>query len=151
MEKAEILVVDDDKEIREMLKELFEAEGYRVATASTAMEGVKMIETDLQRFNVVVSDIMMPGISGLEFLKEIKKITKYIEVILMTGYSTMELAIDCLDQGAFSYLEKPLDQIETILDRVKMAVEYQRHKREIVFKAFQTKKKKAKDVSRVVM
>lgn len=144
MEKTEILVVDDDKEIREMLKELFEAEGCRVATASTAMEGIKMIETDLHRFNVVVSDIMMPGMNGVEFLKQIKKITKYVEVILMTGYSTMELAIDCLEEGAFSYLEKPLDQIETILERVKMAVQYHRHKREIVLKAFQNKKKKEK-------
>lgn len=142
MEKADILVVDDDREIREMLKELFEAEGYRVETASTAMDGIKMIGADLHRFNVVVSDIMMPGMNGVEFLKQIKERNKYTEVILMTGYSTMELAIDCLDLGAFSYLEKPLDQIETILERVKMAVDYQRHKREIVFKAFQTKKKK---------
>ena len=142
MGKTNILVVDDDQEIREMLKDLFETEGYSVATASSSLEGIKMIETDACRFSVVVSDIMMPGINGVEFLKQIKKITKCIEVVMMTGYSTMELAMECLEQGAFSYLEKPLDRIDTILERVKMAVEYQRHKKEIVLKAFQTKKRK---------
>lgn len=139
MGKIDILIVDDDAEIREMLRDLFEMEGYGVATASTAREGIQMIESNVDRFQVVVSDIMMPDINGVEFLKQIKKITKFIEVILMTGYSTMELVMECIELGAFSYFEKPLDQVDSILDRVRMAVEYQSHKKEIVLKAFQKK------------
>lgn len=145
MGKPYILVVDDDEDIREMLGILLKNEGYDVATASSGAEGLKIMEDDLQReFNVVITDIMMPDMTGVEFLKKIKNFSMTVEVIMMTGYSTIERAMECIELGAFSYLEKPFGQLEDILDRVARALDNQHHKKEIILQAYKTVRKKKK-------
>ncbi len=145
MKKSNILVVDDDAGTRTMLEDLFVEEGYNVITTSSATEGLKMIEKDLQYFHVVVTDIMMPDINGVEFLKKIKERTLTIEVIVITGYSTMKLAVECIEEGAFNYLEKPFGQVDTILKNVRLAIDLQRHKMESILKAYQTIKNRGEN------
>jgi len=106
MSKA-ILVVDDEKEICTVLSDNLSQEGYRVFTANngkTALELVKKEKPDL-----VLLDIRMPEMDGIEVLRRIKKIKKEIVVIMLTAYGTLETARKAMKLGAYDYITKPFD------------------------------------------
>lgn len=115
-----ILVVDDEKSIRVTLKRFLENEGYKADAAETAMQAIDLIETN--PYDIILSDIIMPKMSGVEFLGEVKKTLPDSPVIMMTGEPTVETAVIALQRGAFDYLRKPIQKDE-MLKSVKQAIQ----------------------------
>ena len=117
-----ILIIDDDPEILKMLATILVGENYRVFPAERGKEAIKMYQSN--PIDLVITDISMPGMSGLEVLKAIKQIDIDMEVIVLTGIATFENAVQALkEDGAFNYLTKPLEDIEDLLITVKRAIE----------------------------
>lgn len=113
-----ILVVDDEPDVCLGIKHLVRSLGCEVKTASSAEMALTMFETD--KFDLVLSDISMPGMKGNELLKVIKSKWPFTEVILITGFGTIELAVSCLQAGAAHFIAKPFDndEIKDLVARV---------------------------------
>ena len=105
MSQPRILVVDDEAVIREAVKRILEQEGYQVITATSGHTALEKVQND--DFTVVISDLKMPGMGGMEVLKSIKILQPDVPVIIITGYATVETAVDAIKNGAFDYLSKP--------------------------------------------
>ena len=103
----EILLVDDEKDFVEMLSMRLEDEGHRVRAAYSGQEA--MTELDRAEPDVVVLDIKMPGMDGIQALKKIKADHPIVEVIMLTGHGAVDTAVEGLKAGAFDYLLKPAD------------------------------------------
>lgn len=113
-----ILIVDDEPEYRETLNFLFESAGYTSKMAVSAKEALEMMEKEY--FPIVVTDIMMEGMDGIDFLQTVKK--KYrdeIEVIMVTGFGSIETAVETMKKGAFGYFIKSHDPDELLLELKK--------------------------------
>jgi len=110
-----ILVVDDKEQMREVLRKFLAAENYAVATAENAAEALKKF--DETRFDVVLSDIKMPGMDGTELLAEILKKAPRTIVILMTAFGSIEAAVAAIKLGAADYVSKPF-QMDDVLFRI---------------------------------
>jgi putative nucleotidyltransferase with HDIG domain len=119
--KSTILIVDDEREITEILCDLFSSQ-YDCATAGSAEEALEQLTQ--REFSLVVSDITMPGMSGLEMLPHVKDRSPNTVIVMISGMQTVESAIEALRLGAFDYLMKPFDlrQVEAV---VKRALEHQ--------------------------
>src|SRR5262245_4964556 len=102
-----VLVVDDMPAVREMLTRALSSEGYRVASAGSGEEALSRIAE--QDFDVILTDILMPGIGGLEVLERSRRLSPRAAVILITGHATLDTAVAALRRGACDYLEKPVD------------------------------------------
>ncbi len=121
--KGKLLIVEDEKSMREVLKILLEGEGYDVVTASDGLEGIACLDNDI--FDLVVTDIKMPKVDGFEVLKKIKEISPDTIVIMITAFGTKDSAIEAMKLGAYDYISKPfnIDEIRLI---VKKAIEKKR-------------------------
>lgn len=117
-----ILVVDDEIGIRQSLKKILEKEGYEVLTASNGEEAFKVIRSDA--VDLLISDIRMAGMDGLELLKVCKSVSPYTEVIMITGYASVDTAVDSMKQGAYDYITKPFKKAD-IVKAVQKAIEKQ--------------------------
>jgi putative nucleotidyltransferase with HDIG domain len=118
-EKTTVLVVDDEKSICDILSQYLQRIGYAVFTAGS---GEKAIETARNnRIDLVLSDIKMPGLSGVDLLKLVKEENQATPVILTTGYPTLDTAIEALKLGAYDYLTKPF-HLEEIGEKIKRAL-----------------------------
>lgn len=115
----EILVVDDELSMREFLKILLEKEGYRVSAAANAEEAISLLQTE--QFELVISDVRMPGIGGLSLLERIKETNNNLPVIMITAYASPENAVRAMKEGAFDYITKPF-KVDEIIDNVKKAL-----------------------------
>ena len=120
-----ILVVDDDEALRESLAMLLAAEGYEVATACDAPAALACLETPV---DVVLCDVRMPGMDGLELLPELIRRLPGAPVLLMSAYGSGDLAVEALKRGAFDYLAKPFQPAEVLL-AIKKARERERLRR----------------------
>lgn len=116
-----ILLVDDEQGIRESLTVMLQIEGYHVTAMENALKALELIETG-SSFDFIVSDIKMPGMSGLEFLKKIRKKDTDSVVIMITAYGDHKTSIEAVQNGADDYINKPVKSEELIL-RMKMAQE----------------------------
>src|SRR5215510_1905943 len=116
---ADILVVDDDDVIRETLHELLSAD-YSCQTADTAEEALAKLEA--QRFDVVLTDISMPGLNGTELLKRVLEKYPGTPVIVVSGHSDQDNAQTLISRGAFDYLLKPF-RLEVVEESVKRALQ----------------------------
>jgi len=110
MSEEKILVVDDERVVRDIFTTAFDE--YRVVTVSSAQEAMDILRRP-NDIDLVVSDMMMPGLKGTDLLKEIKRINPNHKVIILTGYSSKEVAIEALRSGADEYIEKPFDIAKT--------------------------------------
>jgi two-component system, NtrC family, response regulator PilR len=121
--KGKILIVEDEKSMREVLKILLEGEGYEVMTASDGLEGIAHLDKDI--FDLVVTDVKMPKVDGFEVLKRIKDISPDTIVIMITAFGTKESGVEAMKLGAYDYISKPfnIDEIRLI---VKKAIEKKR-------------------------
>ena len=115
-----ILIVDDEKSIRLSLADELEDEGYRVSTAANGEEAFKLLAEE--DFDLVITDLVMEGIDGIEVLKKAKTLDPVLSVLILTGYGNLETAIAALRLGADDYLLKPCE-IDELLLRVKRCLE----------------------------
>ncbi len=102
-----MLIVDDERSVRESLMHWFLPEGYRVETAAGATEALEKMRDS--SFDVVLLDIKMPGMDGIELQQRLKEIDSQMAVIIMTAYATVDTAVQALKQGAYDYITKPVD------------------------------------------
>lgn len=105
--KTKLLIVDDERDFLDVLKSYFSFGPHEVQTAMSCEKALQMM--DQTQFDVVVTDMAMPGDSGLVLLREIKKMDRYLPVIVMTGVGTIENAVETIQQGAFHYIAKPFN------------------------------------------
>jgi len=118
---ASILVVDDEPAIQDILTWALSAEGYRVATAGSGEEALARVERE--DFDIIVTDIVMPGLDGLELLERSRVLNPRAAVIVMTAYAALETAIAALRRGASDYLEKPFS-VDLLKERVQRLLQY---------------------------
>jgi DNA-binding NtrC family response regulator len=102
-----ILIVDDELVVRDSLSKWFRQDGYRVETAENAAHALRLM--DKGPWDIILLDIKMPGVSGLELQKQLKNIDKYAAIIMITAFASVESAVQALKEGAFDYVTKPVD------------------------------------------
>jgi len=115
-----VLVVDDEEVVRVMFKDLLESEGFVVLLAETKQQGMQMMDQHLPP--VVVIDKNLPDGSGLELIAIQKAKHPDTEFIMITGYSTLDAAVEAMKAGAYSYLTKPFGELDNVLKRIQAAV-----------------------------
>ncbi|HQF29487.1 MAG TPA: response regulator, partial [Bacteroidia bacterium] len=104
---AKILVIDDERSIRNTLKEILEYEGHEVKDAADGAEGLK-IATE-EKFDVILCDIKMPKMDGIEVLEKVIEQTPDVPFIMISGHGTIETAVEAIKKGAYDFISKPLD------------------------------------------
>jgi two-component system response regulator PilR (NtrC family) len=119
-EKGIIHVIDDEPIIREVLSQLLTSEGYEVELSSSGEEAIQKHSS--QAYDVILLDLLMPGLDGIEVLKEIKKIDPQAVIIIITAYASVESAIAAMKIGAYDYIQKPFKHDELLLI-IKRALE----------------------------
>jgi len=119
--KIRVLLVDDEKDFTETLATRLQARNLAVLTASNGDEAVLILKQE--DVDVVILDMVMPGKTGIEVLREIRELKPLVEVILLTGHATVESAIEGMAQGAFYYLMKPAE-MKTLLQKVAQAYKH---------------------------
>jgi len=126
--QEKILVVDDEPKICELLSEILEEEGYRVLTAENGEQAMSLVsQNDL---NLIVLDFKLPDMDGLAFLKVIKDLKPALPVVMISAYGTIKTAVEAVKNGAYDFIEKPLEQ-NRILLTIKNALDKERLEREI--------------------
>ena len=118
-----ILIVDDEPSIVQSLTGLLSDEGFNTFSALNGYEALKLIETESP--DLVMLDIWMPGIDGIETLKEIKRDHPFLQVIIITGHGTIETAVTAIKLGAYDLIEKPLS-IDKVIVAINNALNYRR-------------------------
>jgi two-component system response regulator HydG len=118
-----VLVVDDERSNVESLEKIFAREGMRVLSAPDAKHALELVRS--HRVHVVLSDLMMPGTTGLELLRAVKQVVPDVEVVLMTAYGSVEVAVNAMRDGAYDFVEKPLKRV-SIVKSVRKAAEKQK-------------------------
>jgi DNA-binding response OmpR family regulator len=115
-----ILIVDDDKELRAHLADILGGAGYEVDAAASGPEAIeRAIDTD---FDLVLLDLMMPKMSGVDVLQELRKVAPRARIIMLTAFATVENAVDVIKRGASDYLMKPF-KIDDLLVRIRRVIE----------------------------
>ena len=117
MSKARILVVDDEAIVRISCERILKPKGYEILTADNAQAGLDML--DREKIDLVLTDLKMPGMDGLEFLKSVKSKCPQVAVVMVTGYSTIDTAVKSIKLGAYDYLNKPFtpDQLTEVVQK----------------------------------
>ncbi len=126
-ESVKILVVDDEESLREICKDALKDEGYQVYQAENGQNALSLIESN--DIDLIISDLRMPVMNGLELLEEIKKKKLEIDFLVMTGFATIETAVECMKMGAADYLPKPFN-INHLLVKVSKVVQDRSYKKE---------------------
>jgi len=120
-----ILIIDHEPDIRKGLETILAKKGYQVMTASGSEAAISVLKSE--SLDLVIMDIRMPGMDGLEFMREVKKLGDDVEVIVLTGSVSVENAVKALrDDGAFDFLAKPLKNVDQLINSVKEALQKQR-------------------------
>ncbi|HKO90155.1 MAG TPA: response regulator, partial [Polyangiaceae bacterium] len=122
-ETPRILVVDDEQVIREILADFLSMEGFWVRTAEDG--SAALVELSRNQYDLVLSDLKMPVMGGLELLKAISEHTPNVVTIIMTGFGTVETAIDAMKKGAYDYILKPF-KVEEVVHTIRRGLEKQR-------------------------
>ncbi len=118
-----LLIVDDENDFVEVLAQRLQTRGFSVKTAACGEEALDCVRE--HDFDVVILDVMMPGLNGVETLQEIKKLQPLTEVILLTGHGALDIAIEGTKLGAYDYLLKPTD-IPDLVKKITTAYERRR-------------------------
>jgi len=113
-----VLLVDDEKDFLDIMSERMEARGMTVKTADSADQALKILEKE--SFDAIVMDFKMPGMDGIQALKNIKTQKPELQIILLTGYATVEKTVEAMKIGATDLLEKPAD-LEALAAKIKQA------------------------------
>ncbi|MBU0477255.1 sigma-54 dependent transcriptional regulator [bacterium] len=116
MNKASVLIVDDELKIRRILQIMLENENYKTEQAKDGVEALKKMET--VDFDLIITDMKMPNMNGIELLEQIQKRNNTVPVIIMTAYGTIQTAVEAMKKGAYDYILKPFD-----LEEMKITVD----------------------------
>ena len=108
-----IMIVDDEPSIRTSLKGVLQDEGYRVISAGDGYAAIKLVEEEMP--DLIILDIWMPGIDGIETLKRMREVNRSLQVIMISGHGTIETAVNATKLGAFDFIEKPLSLEKTLV------------------------------------
>ncbi len=133
--KIKVLLVDDEKEYVHSLAERLQARGLHVGTAFSGDEALSRLQKE--SFDVVILDMVMPGKDGIQTLNEIKQLKPLVEVVLLSGFGTLDTAISSLQRGAFYYLMKPAEMrelLENIVNAYKRKAEHEERIRQAEIK-----------------
>lgn len=114
------LVIDDDKTVLELMKFQLEAEGFNVTTADRGTKGLGFVEED--EFDIILTDLNLPDVNGIEMVRRCKEFSPNTEIIMVTGFGSVEKAIEATKAGAFYYVEKPVE-FEELLILIEKAVD----------------------------
>jgi DNA-binding NtrC family response regulator len=112
---ARILIVDDDENIRKVLMAILEDKGYQMEAVGSAKEAIK--RTDKKFYNLALIDIRLPDMEGIDLLMKIRETTPRMRKIIITGYPTLQNAVDAVNKGADAYVTKPFD-VERVLNTI---------------------------------
>ena len=127
--KGKILIVDDEDVVRESLHQWFDSEGYETRAAASGKEALNTVGE--QQFDLALLDIKMPGMDGIELQQRLTEADPELTVVIMTGYGTVETAVQALKNGAYDYVTKPIDP-DDLSHLVSKALEHRRTAREVV-------------------
>jgi two-component system OmpR family response regulator len=120
MDDIKVLIVDDEQDFRETLVKRFQKRQMKIQGVAGGAQALELLEN--QPFDVVILDVLMPGMNGIETLGEIKKNKPLIEVIMLTGHASLESGLEGMKQGAFDYIMKPA-AIEELEIKIRQAYE----------------------------
>jgi len=140
--QIKLLIVDDDEKFLKTIAERLGLKDFDVTTASEGNQALKAAKKD--KFDVAILDLKMPGMDGMEVLQSLKKKHKFLEVIILTGFSSIDSAVECTKLGAFGYLEKPYN-FQKLLEVLKEAYETRLRKK------FEHDKKRMDDIEVLAM
>ena len=139
-ETTRILIVDDDENIRKVLTTILEDEGYDVESVDTAKKAIE--RTRRKFYNLALIDIRLPDMEGIELLTKMKNTTPKIRKIIITGYPTLQNAVEAVNRGADAYIMKPFDMekvLETIKDQLKKQQNEKRYTQKKVAEFIETR------------
>jgi DNA-binding NtrC family response regulator len=128
-----VLLVDDEEDFLETLADRMRTRGMTVDTSSSAIDAIKRIDTE--SYDAIILDLMMPGMDGLEALKIVKERRPELQIILLTGFGTLEKGIEAMKLGATDFVEKPAD-LESLTQKIKNA-----HAKKMILVEKQTEEK----------
>lgn len=134
-----ILIIDDEKSIRNTLKEILEYEDYKVVLAENGEQALAILESGKEQIDTIFCDIKMPGIDGIEVLDKIQEMGLDIPVIMISGHGNIDTAVECIKKGAYDFIEKPLD-----LNRILITIRNANDKATLVRENKKLKKKDSK-------
>jgi DNA-binding NtrC family response regulator len=129
-----ILIADDEAQQREMLAGFFQKRGHEIKEASNGVEALEIVKSE--PVDLVLTDMRMPGLNGIELLQLVREVNQYIEVIVITAFGTIKTAVEAMQKGAFTFVTKPVDlgslaiHIERAMERKLLHFEKERLKEE---------------------
>ncbi len=152
--QTNILVVDDDRTIRDGCSRILSKSGWTILTAENGQKGLDEIQTLQREIDVVLLDLMMPGVSGMEVLEQGLRMVPDLLVIVITGYATVESAVEAMKRGAYDFIAKPFtpDQLRIVVKRalerrsLQKEAEFLRQEREKSLRDIATEKSKIKTI-----
>jgi PAS domain S-box-containing protein len=153
-EHADILVIDDEQIMREGCSRILSKEGWSVAAAENGEKGLEAIQGFPDKFDAILLDLMMPGMSGMEVLDRVRNIDSNLLVIVITGYATVESAVEAMKKGAYDFIPKPFtpDQLRIVVKRalerrsLQKEAEFLRREREKSLHDVATEKSRIKTI-----
>lgn len=131
---AKLLLVDDESAFLDAMTRRLTKRNFKVYTATSGMEALDLLSNEGEEVEVVILDVKMPGMDGIEALAEIKRKFPLVEVVMLTGHATVASAIDGMKQGAFDYLMKPCD-MDLLVQKVNEATAKKRSHEEKIIEA----------------
>ena len=132
---ADILIIDDEKAIRKTLTEILSYEGYKIEEAGDGEEGFRKFSE--KNYDVVLCDIKMPKMDGIEFLEKVKEVNPDVPIIMISGHGNVDTAVEAVKKGAYDYISKPPDlnrlliTLRNALDKQSLVTETKVLKRKI--------------------
>jgi two-component system phosphate regulon sensor histidine kinase PhoR len=153
-EQTNILVIDDEQNMREGCSRILSKEGCAVITAENGKQGLDKVRASLGKIDVILLDLMMPGMSGMEVMDQVRMIDPNLLVIVITGYATVESAVEAMKKGAYDFIPKPFtpDQLRIVVKRalerrlLQKEAEFLRRERERSLRDIATEKSKIKTI-----
>ena len=129
-EEYKVLIVDEDEVVLSSLEKLLKQEGYSVVTTQSTEKAFEKVKA--QKFHIVVANIVMPQMDGIELLKEIRKYDPMTQIIMMTEHSTMDKVLSSLEYGANDYIYKPFKSEEFVIDVIQYSIQKLERWREVI-------------------
>ncbi|MDP3017354.1 MAG: response regulator, partial [Deltaproteobacteria bacterium] len=153
-DQVNILVIDDEQIMRDGSSRILSKDGWGVITAENGQLGLDVIKSRSEDIDVILLDLMMPGMSGMEVLDHIRAINPNLLVIVITGYATVESAVEAMKKGAYDFIPKPFtpDQLRIVVRRalekrsLQKEAEFLRREREKSLRDIATEKSKVKTI-----